>query len=87
MYSAFYNRIVFRCFTESEAQNLDPQVSTVARKNSLYEEETLSRTRHTRKNLSAESRLGKQREGERDRTERVKKGKERKHTNTPDLTY
>ena len=31
----FHNKIVSRCFTESETQNQNPQVSTVARKNSL----------------------------------------------------
>ena len=30
LYSTFYNTIVFRWFTESETQSLDPQVSTVA---------------------------------------------------------
>ena len=33
--SAFYNTIVSRCFTESETQRQNPQVSTVARKNSI----------------------------------------------------
>lgn len=32
-YSAFYNKIVSRRFTKSENQSLNPQVSTVARKN------------------------------------------------------
>ena len=34
-YIAFYNKIVSRCFTESETQSQNPQVSTVAGKNSL----------------------------------------------------
>ena len=32
LYSAFYNKIVSRCFTESETQSQNPQFSTVARK-------------------------------------------------------
>ena len=35
LYSAFYNKIVPRSFTESETQSVNPQVSTVAKKNSL----------------------------------------------------
>ena len=34
-YSAFYNKIVSKCFTEWETQSQNPQVSTVARENSL----------------------------------------------------
>ena len=34
-YRAFYNKIVSRCFTESETQSQNPQVSRVAKKNSL----------------------------------------------------
>ena len=34
LYSASYNNIVSRCFTESDTQSQNPQVSTVARKNS-----------------------------------------------------
>ena len=34
-YSTFYKKIVFRGFIESETQSLNPQVSTLARKNSL----------------------------------------------------
>ena len=33
--ASFYNKIVSRCFTESETQSQNPQVSTVAGKNSL----------------------------------------------------
>ena len=35
LYSAFYNEIVSRCFTKSETQSLDPQVSTAAMRKSL----------------------------------------------------
>ena len=35
LYSTFYNKIVSRCFTESKTQSQNPQVGTVARKNSL----------------------------------------------------
>ena len=34
-YSVFYNKNVSRCFTESETKSQIPQVSNVARKNSL----------------------------------------------------
>ena len=48
----------------------------------------MSRTWLTGRNLPAESRPGKGQEGERDRTERVKRGREREKTfysTTPDL--
>ena len=61
MYSAFYNKILSRCFTESETQGQNPQVSTVAK-----EKLPVETGRVKDKN-------------ERDRTERVKRGRERKH--------
>ena len=41
LYSAFYKKIVSRCFAKSKTQSLNPEVITVARKNSLLKERNL----------------------------------------------
>ena len=61
LYSAFYSTIISRCFKESETQSVNPEVSTVTSvKLPFHQEETLSRTRLTRRKEGQEGEERKQ---------------------------